>query len=121
MRNNLLDELQKPYVITAKAKGLASWKVVVKYPVRVAINPFVSSIGSMLPALISGSVIVSVVLGLPTLGPLFLDAILFEDAPMIAAIIMLLATLTVIGTLISDLLLVVVDPRIKLTGSGRSM
>ena len=74
----------------------------------------------MLPALVSGSIIVSVVLGLPTLGPLFLEALTYEDAPMIAAIIMLLSTMTVIGTLISDLLLVVVDPRIKLTGSGRT-
>jgi peptide/nickel transport system permease protein len=120
MRNNLLDELRKPYVVTARAKGLPGWRTVVKYPVRVAINPFISGIGSMLPALVSGSVIVAVVLGLPTLGPLLLQALQFEDVPMIAAIIMLLAMMTVIGTLISDLLLVVVDPRIKLTGSGRS-
>ena len=120
LRANLLDELRKPYVVTARAKGLPGWRTVLKYPVRVAINPFISGIGSMLPALVSGSVIVAVVLGLPTLGPLLLQALQFEDVPMIAAIIMLLAIMTVIGTLISDLLLVVVDPRITLTGSGRS-
>ena len=118
MRNNLLDELQKPYVVTARAKGLAGWKVVAKYPVRIAFNPFVSSIGYMLPALVGGSIIVSVVLSLPTLGPLLLVALRREDMFLASAIILLLAGLTVIGTLISDLLLVVVDPRIKLTGSG---
>ena len=120
MRNNLLDELSKPYVVTARAKGLAGWRVVVKYPVRVAINPFVSGLGGMLPALISGSVIVSVVLGLPTLGPMLLEAIIAQEMELTGTIILLLASLTVLGTLISDLLLVVVDPRIKLTGSGRS-
>jgi peptide/nickel transport system permease protein len=120
MRNNLLDELSKPYVVTARAKGLPGWKVIVKYPVRVAINPFVSGIGSMLPALISGSVIVSVVLGLPTLGPIFLESLQYSDAELAGTIILLLASMTVIGTLVSDLLLVVVDPRIKLTGTGRS-
>ena len=116
MRNNLLDELNKPYVVTARSKGLVNWKLIVKYPVRVAINPFVSGIGNMLPALVGGSVIVSVVLSLPTLGPLLLYSLQVQDANMIGAIILLLASLTVIGTLISDLLLVVVDPRIKLTG-----
>jgi len=116
MRNNLLDELGKPYVVTARSKGLASWKLVVKYPVRVAINPFVSSIGTMLPALISGSVIVSVVLSLPTLGPLLLEAIEREMPDLAGAIVLLLGSLTVVGTLVSDLLLVVVDPRIRLTG-----
>ena len=116
MRNNLLDELGKPYVVTARSKGLVNWKLIVKYPVRVAINPFVSGIGAMLPALVGGSVIVSVVLSLPTLGPLLLDALEKEMAEMAGAIILLLGSLTVVGTLISDLLLVVVDPRIKLTG-----
>ena len=116
MRNNLLDELGKPYVTTARSKGLVNWKLVVKYPVRVAINPFVSGIGSMLPALVSGSVIVSVVLSLPTLGPVLLAALTNEDAETAGAMILMLASLTVVGTLISDLLLVVVDPRIKLTG-----
>ena len=120
MRNNLLDELGKPYVVTARAKGLVGWKVIVKYPVRVAINPFISGIGSMLPGLVSGSVIVSVVLGLPTLGPLLLQGIMEQEMDMVGTIILMLSTMTVIGTLISDLMLVVVDPRIKLTGSGRT-
>lgn len=119
MRNNLLDELRKPYVVTAQAKGLPSWKVVLKYPVRVAINPFVSGIGSTLPALVSGSVIVSIVLSLPTLGPTMLEAITRQEAELVGALVLLFSTLTVVGTLISDLLLVIVDPRIKLTGSAR--
>ena len=119
MRNNLLDELSKPYVVTARAKGLANWKLIVKYPVRVALNPFISAIGGTLPALVSGSVIVSIVLSLRTLGPLFLNGIQNQDADLTGAIILMLSALTVAGTLISDLLLVVVDPRIKLTGSAR--
>ena len=119
MRNNLLDELGKPYVITARAKGLASWRLTLKYPVRVAINPFISGIGSMLPSLVSGSAIVSIVLSLPTLGPVLLEATLAQDGPLLAAGILMLSAFTVLGTLISDLLLVVVDPRIKLTGSAR--
>ena len=119
MRNNLLDELGKPYVVTARAKGLANWRAVAKYPVRIAFNPFISGIGGMLPALIGGSVIVSVVLSLPTLGPLMLTAIRFEDTHLAGSIILMLGALTVVGVLISDLLLVVVDPRIKLTGPGR--
>ena len=116
MRNNLLDELNKPYVVTARSKGIASWKVIVKYPVRVAINPFVSGIGGMLPALVGGSVIVSVVLSLPTLGPVLLSALYREDAEMAGSILLLMAALSVVGVLISDLLLVMVDPRISLTG-----
>ena len=119
MRNNLLDELTKPYLVTARAKGLADWRAIIKYPVRVAINPFVSGLGAMLPALVSGSVIVSIVLSLPTLGPVLLSATRAQDGPLAGAIILLLAALTVVGTLISDLMLVLVDPRIKLTGSGR--
>ena len=116
MRNNLLDELGKPYVTTARAKGMRGWKVVIKYPVRVAINPFISGIGQMLPALVGGSIIVSVVLSLPTLGPVLLNAIMVQDMYLAGAIILLLGILTVIGILVSDLLLVVVDPRIKLYG-----
>ena len=119
MRNNLLDELQKPYVVTARARGQANWKVILKYPVRVAINPLVSGMGSMLPSLVSGSVIVSVVLSLPTLGPVLLFAIGQQDQYLAGTIIMMLGSFTVVGVLISDLLLVVVDPRIKLTGEGR--
>ena len=114
MRNNLLDELSRPYVVTARAKGLSSWKVVVKYPVRVAINPFISGIGQMLPALVGGSVIVSVVLSLPTLGPIMLDAMYGQDMFLAGTIILLLGFLAILGILISDLMLVLVDPRIKL-------
>ncbi len=120
MRNNLLDELSKPYVVTARAKGLPTWRLVVKYPVRVAANPFISGIGGMLPALLSADAIVSIVLSLPTLGPILLDGLEKQDANLTGAIIFLYSTLAVVGVLISDLLLVVVDPRIKLTGSARS-
>ena len=119
MRNNLLDELNKPYVVTARAKGMPAWKAIAKYPVRVAINPFVSGIGAMMPALVGGSVIVSVVLSLPTLGPVLLTALQEQQPQLGGTIILLLGVLTVVGTLISDLLLVVVDPRIRLTGSAR--
>ena len=115
MRNNLLDELRKPYVITARAKGVVSAKLIMKYPVRVAINPLISTVGYLLPSLVSGSVIVSVVLSLPTLGPVLLTAIQREDTNVAGFIILMLGMLTVIGTLVSDLLLAVVDPRIKLT------
>jgi len=116
LRANLLDELRKPYVVTARAKGLPEWKVILKYPLRVALNPMVSTIGYILPALVSGSVIVSVVLSLPTLGPILLNSLFTQDMMMAATIVLLLGTMTVVGTLLSDLLLVVVDPRIKLGG-----
>ena len=119
LRNNLLDELNRPYVVTATAKGMPAWRVIVKYPVRVAINPFISGIGSMLPGLVSGSAIVSIVLSLPTLGPIFLEGIAKQDAMLSGSIILMLTSLSVVGVLISDVLLAVVDPRIKLTGSGR--
>lgn len=113
LRANLLDELKKPYVTTARAKGLPEWKVILKYPVRVALNPLVSTIGWLLPALVSSSVIVSVVLNLPTAGPLLLHSLTSQDMYLAGAIIMLLGVLTVIGTLISDLLLAWIDPRIR--------
>ena len=113
MRNNLLDELGKPYVATARAKGLPSVKAILKYPVRVAINPLISTVGYLLPSLVSGSIIVSVVLSLPTLGPLLLEGILAEDVYLSGFIILMAGVLTVVGTLISDILLAVVDPRIK--------
>jgi peptide/nickel transport system permease protein len=114
MRNNLLDELGKPYVVTAKAKGMQPLRAVLKYPVRVAINPLISTVGYLLPALISGSVIVSVVLSLPTIGPVLLTAIQDEDIYLAGFLVLAIGTLTVIGTLISDILLAVVDPRIKI-------
>ena len=115
MRANLLDELNKPYVTTAIAKGLHEWKVIIKYPVRLAINPLISTLGYLLPYLISGSIIVSVVLNLPTEGPLLLKALFNEDIFVSAAIVLILGTMTVIGTFLSDILLAVVDPRIRLT------
>ena len=117
MRANLLDELNKPYVVTARAKGMPEWKLILKYPVRLALNPLVSTLGYLLPVLMSGSVIVSVVLSLPTEGPLLLRALLAEDLFVSAAIVMLLGTLTVIGTLLSDILLGILDPRIRVTSS----
>ena len=114
MRANLLDELNKPYVVTARAKGIPEWKLILKYPVRLAINPLVSTLGYLLPVLMSGSVIVSVVLSLPTEGPLLLKALLAEDLFVSAAIVLILGTLTVIGTLLSDILLGILDPRIRM-------
>lgn len=113
MRANLLDELKKPYVTTARAKGLAEWKVILRHPVRIALNPFVSTVGWVLPQLISGSVIVAVVLSLPTTGPLLLNALTSQDMYLAGAFILILSTLTVIGTLVSDLLLAWLDPRIR--------
>ena len=116
MRNNLLDELNRPYVVTAKAKGVAAWRLVLKYPVRVAINPLISTVGYLLPALISGSVIVSVVLSLPTIGPVLLTAIQDEDVYLAGFVVLLAGIMTVVGTLVSDILLAIVDPRIKFGG-----
>ena len=115
MRANLLDELRKPYVVTARAKGLAEWKVIIKYPVRIALNPLVSTMGYLLPFLMSGSIIVSVVLGLPTEGPILLRALLTEDLFVSSSIVLLLGILTVIGTFISDIILALIDPRIRMS------
>jgi peptide/nickel transport system permease protein len=114
MRNNLLDELGKPYVVTARAKGLSPLRLVLKYPVRVAVNPLVSTVGYLLPSLVSGSVIVSVVLSLPTIGPVLLEAIRIEDIYVAGFVVFVLGVLTVIGTLLSDIALAFVDPRIRL-------
>ncbi|MGO9568266.1 MAG: ABC transporter permease [Desulfomonilaceae bacterium] len=113
IRGNLLDELKKPYVTAARAKGLSETRLILKYPVRVAINPLVSTIGWTLPELISGIAITAVVLNLPTSGPLLLSALLSQDMQLAGSFIMLLSFLTVIGTLISDILLAWVDPRIR--------
>ena len=118
MRANLLDELQKPYVITARAKGLQYWKLILRYPVRLALNPFISTVGWVLPSLIAGETIVSVVLSLPTAGPLFLQALLEEDMYLAGSFVLLAASLTVIGTLLSDILLAVIDPRIRYEGTN---
>jgi peptide/nickel transport system permease protein len=113
IRGNLLDELKKPYVTTARAKGLSEIRLILKYPVRVAINPLVSTIGWTLPELISGIAITAIVLNLPTSGPLLLSALLSKDMHLAGSFVMLLSILTVIGTLISDILLAWVDPRIR--------
>ena len=113
MRANLLDELDKPYVDTARAKGLSEFWLIMKYPVRVALNPFVSTIGWVLPNLISGAVVTAIVLSLPTAGPLMLQALLSQDMYLAGAFVLLLSSLTVIGMLISDILLVLLDPRVR--------
>ena len=113
VRANLLDELLKPYVITARAKGLSEVKLILKYPVRVALIPFIATVGWMLPGLISGATIVSVVMSLPTTGPILLRSLMGQDMYLAASFILMLSVLTVIGTLISDILLAVVDPRIR--------
>ncbi len=115
MRANLLDELNKPYVNTARAKGLPEWRLLWKYPVRHALNPFVSTIGWLLPALVAGDVVISIVLNLPTAGSMLYAALLQQDQYVAAGFILLLSLLTVIGTLVSDLLLAALDPRIRLS------
>ena len=113
IRANLLDELQKTYVTVARAKGLSETRVLYKYPFRIAVNPWASTIGWLLPSLVSGEVLVSLVLGFPTLGPILLDALLGQDLFLASSIIMILSTLTVIGTLVSDVVLAWLDPRIR--------
>jgi peptide/nickel transport system permease protein len=116
LRANLLDELQKQYVVTARAKGLHPMKVLFKYPLRLALNPFVSDIGSLLPHVISGAAVVSVVMSLPTTGPMLLEALRSQDMYLAGSFLMFLAFLTVIGMFISDLALAALDPRIRLSG-----
>lgn len=113
MRANLLDELNKPYVTTARAKGLGEFHLIMKYPVRLALNPFVSTIGWAFPQLISGAVITAYVLALPTSGPLLLQALLAQDMYLAGAFILLLCCFSIIGMLVSDILLALVDPRIR--------
>jgi peptide/nickel transport system permease protein len=113
IRANLTDELKKPYVITARAKGLPEHRVIVKYPVRIALNPFISAIGWVLPDLISGVTITAIVLNLPTAGPLLLRALTVQDMYLAGSFILLMGVLTLIGMLISDILLALLDPRIR--------
>jgi peptide/nickel transport system permease protein len=113
MRANLLDELRRPYVVTARAKGLSERKVILKYPVRAALNPFASNIAYLFPYLVSGSIIVSIVLGLPTVGPLLVKALVAQDMFLAGTIVLLLGVMTVVGTFISDLVLMWVDPRLR--------
>jgi peptide/nickel transport system permease protein len=113
MRANLLDELRRPYVTTARARGLPEWRVILKYPVRAALNPFASTIGYLLPFVVSGSIVVSLVLSLPTVGPLLLRSLVAQDMFLAGTIVLLLGILTVIGTFLSDLILMWIDPRIR--------
>jgi peptide/nickel transport system permease protein len=113
LRANLTDELHKPYVVTARAKGLPEYRVILRYPVRIALNPFVSAIGWVLPHLISGVTITAIVLNLPTAGPLLLRALVSQDMYLAGSFILLMGVLTLIGMLISDLLLALLDPRIR--------
>jgi peptide/nickel transport system permease protein len=117
MRANLLDELNRPYVTTARAKGLSEWRLVWKYPARLALNPLVSTIGWYLPALFSGSLIVATVMNLPNIGPLLLRALVNQDMYLAGSILLIYCFLAILGTLVSDILLAWLDPRIRLEES----
>jgi peptide/nickel transport system permease protein len=119
MRANLMDELKKQYVTTARAKGVPELRILFKYPVRIAFNPLISTIGWLLPAIISGEVIISVVLSIPTMGPTLLRATLSQDMYLVGSIVLILSTLTVIGTLLSDIYLAWADPRIRFESTGK--
>jgi peptide/nickel transport system permease protein len=119
LRANLLDELNKQYVTTGRAKGLPPGRLLVKYPLRISLNPFIADIGSLLPELISGSVIVSVVMSLPLTGPMLLQALRSQDMYLAGSFLMFMAFLTVVGVFISDIMLALLDPRIRL-GAGAS-
>ena len=118
MRGNLLDELKKPYVITAMAKGVRPLKLLVKYPVRLALNPFISGLGALFPQLVSGGAIVALILSLPTVGPLLLRALQMEDMYLAGSMLLVLSLLGILGTLVSDLLLLALDPRIRMEEAG---
>ena len=119
MRGNLLDELRKPYVMTARAKGVQPIPLLMKYPVRLALNPFMSGIGGIFPQLVSGGAIVAIVVNLPTVGPLLLSALMTEDMYLAGSMLMVLSLLGVFGTLVSDLLLMWLDPRIRMESGSR--
>ncbi len=119
LRANLLDELQKQYVVTGRSKGLGEMRLLAKYPMRMALNPFIADIGSLLPQVVSGSVIVSAVMSLPTTGPMLLSALQSQDMYLAGSFLMFLALLTVIGMFVSDVLLAMLDPRIRLDGGVR--
>ena len=113
LRANLLDELYKPYVVMARARGLPEWRLLLRYPVRVALNPLISTIGWILPTLVSGEIIVSVVLSMPTAGPMLLRALTSQDMYLAGSLILMVSTLTIVGTLVSDILLAWADPRVR--------
>jgi peptide/nickel transport system permease protein len=117
MRANLLDELNKPYVVMARAKGMSEWALVVKYPVRMAFSPIISTIGWYLPQLFSGSLIVATVMNLPNIGPLLLRSLIQQDMYLAGSILLIYCGLTIVGTLISDILLALFDPRIRMEGT----
>lgn len=119
LRANLLDELHKLYVTTAIAKGMPPRRALFKYPLRMALNPFIADIGNVLPQLVSGAAIVSIVMSLPTTGPMLLDALRAQDMYLAGSFLMFLAMLTVVGVLVSDIALALLDPRIRLEGSAR--
>jgi peptide/nickel transport system permease protein len=119
LRANLLDELKKQYVVTARAKGMPPMRLLIKYPLRVALNPFIADIGNLLPQVVSGAAIVSVVLSLPTTGPMLLDALRSQDMYLAGSFLMFLASLTVVGVFLSDIALAVLDPRIRFEGGAR--
>jgi peptide/nickel transport system permease protein len=118
LRANLLDELHKQYVVTGRAKGLPPGRLLLKYPLRMSLNPFIADIGSLLPELVSGAVIVSQVMSLPTTGPMLLQALQSQDMYLAGSFLMFLAVLTVFGVLLSDLALAALDPRIRLGGGA---
>jgi peptide/nickel transport system permease protein len=116
LRANLLDELRKQYVVTGRAKGLPPVRLLLKYPVRMSLNPFIADIGSLLPEIVSGSAIVGIILSLPTTGPLLLNALLNQDMYLAGSFLMFLSVLVVVGMFISDIMLAWLDPRIRLGG-----
>ncbi len=118
LRANLLDELQRQYVVTGRAKGLPPGRLLLKYPLRMALNPFIADIGNLLPQVVSGAAIVSIVLNLPTTGPMLIEALRSQDMYLAGSFLIFLALLTVIGVFLSDLLLAVLDPRIRLEGGA---
>src|SRR6185369_2904071 len=120
LRANLLDELNKQYVVTGRAKGLPPFRLLMKYPLRISLNPFIADIGSLLPELISGSVVVSVVMSLPITGPILLQALRSQDMYLAGSFLMFMSLLTVIGIFVSDVALALLDPRIRFgAGSGK--
>lgn len=114
LRGSLLDELERPYVDTARAKGLRERAVLLKYPVRVALNPIISTAGWLIPAVFSGQVIVSIVMNIPDMGPLLYQALLRQDTYLAGSVVLILSALTILGTLLSDVALALLDPRIRL-------
>ena len=119
LRANLLDELQKQYVVTGRAKGLPNLRLLLKYPVRMSLNPFVADIGNMLPQIVSGSAVVSMVMSLPTTGPMLIEALRSQDMYLAGSFLMFLSVLTIVGMLLSDLALALLDPRIRLGGRAQ--